>query len=75
MQVKPGEWLSNEKAQMSLLVPSWVPSKIPLTHLPPMSILPEADLNPVKTEAVAAQNAVAGTEMDNDSFQVACQYP
>lgn len=75
VQVKPGEWLSNEKAQMSLLVPSWVPSKIPLTHLPPMSIPPEADLDPVRPEAVAAQHAVAATEMGNDPFQVGCQLP
>ena len=37
LQVNPEQWLSNEKAQMSLLVPSWVPSKMPLTQVAPAS--------------------------------------
>ena len=34
MQVDPSKWLSNEKAQISLLVPSWVPSKLSITQEP-----------------------------------------
>lgn len=29
-QVNIDQWLSNEKAQLSLLVPPWVPNKTPL---------------------------------------------
>jgi len=64
-QVNPEQWLSNEKAQMSLLVPSWVPSKMPLTHVPPMSTKPEADLTPPTAGAEAAQAVIAGPDLDH----------
>lgn len=30
-QINAEQWLSNEKAQLSLLLPTWVPSKISIT--------------------------------------------
>lgn len=43
LQVNAEQWLSNEKAQLSLLVPSWVPTKIPLTAPLPTAMTAEAD--------------------------------
>ena len=56
--MNPEQWLSNEKAQMSLLVPSWVPSKMPLTQVATASAEPEEEETPtpsgVEVPAAAA---------------------
>ena len=43
MQVNTEQWLSNEKAQKGLLLPAWVPSKLPITATSPLSDMPRPD--------------------------------
>ena len=69
MQVNADQWLSSEKAQLSLLVPSWVPSKIPLTevqaHMPSQVSELDAQLSatPIETDTMMARDSTGASKV------------
>lgn len=75
MQVNPSQWLSNEKAQMALLLPAWVPSKLAISQEPPSKGVAEsriaADL--VKQDSLVSEVAAQPVVFeDQDAITTKC---